>query len=94
MAEHSVIGKRTLLQDGRAKITGSVKYLPDMHLPGTLHARLVTSLYPHTRINGVDASAALKTPGVVAVITAADLPEIEPSSRTRLLFLTRRHAAL
>ena len=44
-----------------------------MPLPGLLHGRLVLSPYAHASIDRIDTSAALKVPGVVAVLTAADL---------------------
>ena len=61
---------------------------------GLLHARLVPSLYAHSRIRGIDASEALALPGVVAVLTAADLPikhrddmrMFEPLARSETVF--------
>jgi xanthine dehydrogenase large subunit len=54
--------------------TGAAVYIDDMPMPrGGLHLALVTSPWAHARLTGVDASAALATPGVVAVITAADI---------------------
>ena len=90
MSEYSFVGRRTPLREGPQKVTGAIRYLPDMRLPGMLHARLVPSLYAHARINGIDAQAARAVPGVVAVFTARDLPDIEPSSRSRLLLARDR----
>src|SRR5207237_1691787 len=42
-------------------------------LPDTLHVAFVRSLYAHARISGIDASEALKAPGVVAVYTGKDV---------------------
>ena len=55
-----------------------------------LHARFVTSPHPSARIEAIDASAAEALAGVVRVLTAADLPAIEPTSRTRLLLARER----
>ncbi len=88
MPDHKAIGQPTPLIDGRAKVTGAVQYVPDLRRPGMLYARLVTSLYAHANVRRIDAARALAVPGVVAVLTAKDLPDIAPSSRSRLL-LTR-----
>ncbi|HEY2185607.1 MAG TPA: molybdopterin cofactor-binding domain-containing protein, partial [Xanthobacteraceae bacterium] len=56
-------------------VTGSARYLDDVPtLPGTLEAALVLSTCPHGRIRHLDLSKALAAPGVVAAITAADIP--------------------
>ena len=70
----SVIGKPTPREDALFKVTGSLRYLDDLVLPGMLWGRLVRSPYPHARVVSIDAAAALALPGVKAVITAADLP--------------------
>ncbi|CAA9571540.1 MAG: Aerobic carbon monoxide dehydrogenase (quinone), large chain [uncultured Thermomicrobiales bacterium] len=57
-------------------ITGSSTYVDDVKLPGLLSLALVRSPYAHARINGIDATAALATPGVVAVVTGADLERL------------------
>ena len=58
-----------LLARGEARFTGDLP-LP----PGTLHAMVATSPQAHACFNGIDRSAALAEPGVVAVLTAADIP--------------------
>jgi CO/xanthine dehydrogenase Mo-binding subunit len=62
--------------DSREKVVGSTRYAADLAIPvpGLLHARLVLSPYAHATIESIDTSAALATPGVVAVLTAKDLP--------------------
>jgi CO/xanthine dehydrogenase Mo-binding subunit len=84
------IGKSIPLSEGPAKVQGSVKYCGDLMCPGMLHARLVTSPYAHARLDSVDTAAALTVPGVVAVLTAADMPEIPPTSRSTLLLARDR----
>src|SRR4051794_41005687 len=84
----SYIGARLTRPDGPAKVTGEARYAADLSLPGALHVRLVLSPYAHARIVNVEAQAALAIPGVVAVLTAADLaPFVKSpaSSRARCL---------
>src|SRR5499427_10387549 len=58
-----------------AHVTGAARYLDDAPTaPGTLEAALVLSPHAHARIRRIDLSAALDAPGVVAAITAADIP--------------------
>lgn len=58
------------------KVTGEAKFASDIEVPGMLHGRILRSTLPHARIVGIDASAALAMPGVVAVLTGADLAGI------------------
>ncbi|MDO8484313.1 MAG: aerobic carbon-monoxide dehydrogenase large subunit [Candidatus Limnocylindrales bacterium] len=54
-------------------IRGAGEYIDDLVLPGMLWLDIVRSPYAHATIKGIDASEALKIPGVLAVITGADL---------------------
>ena len=90
MSNSKVIGTPTPLLDGRAKITGALRYAPDLDLSGMLHARLVVSIHAHADILGIDCQQALAVPGVVAVLTAHDLPDIAPTNRARLLLARER----
>src|SRR6266852_5194367 len=65
------------LEDERL-ITGHGRYAGDIKLDGTLHLALSRSPVPHARIVRIDTEAASSMPGVVAVWTAADLPEVTP----------------
>jgi CO/xanthine dehydrogenase Mo-binding subunit len=69
------IGKSAKRIEGLEKITGAARYTEDLVLPGMLHARLVLSPHPHARIVGMQSGTALAVPGVIAVVTEADLPE-------------------
>ena len=60
--------------DAPAKVRGATRYAADRHVRGLLHARLVRAPRAHARIVSIDRDAALTSPGVVAVIVAADLP--------------------
>ena len=85
-----MIGRPHPLLDGRARVTGALRFTADLPDTGVLHARFVTSLYPHARIDGIDTAAAQAMPGVVRVLTAADLPALQPTSRARLLLARDR----
>src|SRR4030081_436215 len=54
-------------------IRGQGNYIDDVKLPGMLYMDIVRSPYAHARITSIDASEALKAPGVVAVVTGKDL---------------------
>lgn len=84
------IGKPTPLADGRVKVTGTLRYAPDFLMSGLLEARFVTSPYAHAKILDISKEDALAIPGVVAVITAKDLPNIPPSDRAHLLLARDR----
>jgi carbon-monoxide dehydrogenase large subunit len=57
-------------------ITGSSVYVDDLKLPGMVHVSIVRSPHAHAKINGIDTSAALAMPGVVAVLTSNDLESV------------------
>jgi CO/xanthine dehydrogenase Mo-binding subunit len=90
MTEVVAVGTPTPILDGKAKVTGLIQYTPDLKLPGMLYAKLVSSIYAHATITGVDKAAALAIPGVVAVLTADDMPAVVPESRIRLLLARGR----
>ncbi len=83
MPEYSVIGKSRPRTDGAEKVTGEARFTGDLHVAGLLHARLVLSPYANARIVRVDVTGARAVPGVVDVLTAADLPFAEPDSSSR-----------
>ncbi len=60
--------------DAPTKAAGSEKYAADMYAPEMLWASLKRALIPHARIEKVDTAGARKIAGVVAVLTAADVP--------------------
>ena len=75
MPEYAFIGKPADRVDAREKVLGTAKFVADYSLPGMLVARTYRSTLPHARIRRIDASAALKIPGVLAVITSEDFVE-------------------
>jgi CO/xanthine dehydrogenase Mo-binding subunit len=62
--------------EGPAKVTGRALYTADITLPGMLWGKCVRSPFPHARILSIDVSQARQLPGVHAVLTGADLPEV------------------
>ena len=84
MSEFSVIGRRLPKVNSWAHLTGQARYADDLFLPRMLYGRVLRSTRPHARIRRVDVTRALAHPGVVAVVTGADMPEkmgIMPSTQ-------------
>src|SRR6266487_2694820 len=69
----SYIGSRMLRKEDAPLVTGQGRYVDNLVLPGMLFASIVRSPMAHARITGVDVSAALQMPGVVAAYRGADL---------------------
>jgi CO/xanthine dehydrogenase Mo-binding subunit len=76
----SVIGRRLPKVDGVEKVTGKSLFGADVVVPGMLYAKIVHSPYAHARIKRIDKTKALALPGVKAVITAADFPQMAPGT--------------
>ena len=72
----SPIGEAVPRRDGLAKVTGAARFTVDVGLPGLAHARILRSPHAHARIRSVETSAARSHPGVIAVVTAEDLPDV------------------
>src|SRR6516225_5399773 len=72
-SERHALGKAMKRKEDPRFIEGRGRYVDDITLPNMLNMALVHSPYPHARIKNIDSSAALKVPGVVAVITGKDL---------------------
>ncbi|MZD07822.1 molybdopterin-dependent oxidoreductase [Streptomyces sp. SID5785] len=60
---------------GPQVVTGAARYTFDVEVPGLLHMKLLRSPHPHARITAIDTAAALRVPGVHAVLTHEDAPE-------------------
>lgn len=71
------VGRRPVRPDGVDKVTGRAKFGADFKLPGMLIGRVLRSPHPHARIRAIDTTKAEALPGVKAVVTAADFPDIE-----------------
>ena len=68
------VGENLPRVDAPAKTIGTAEYTDDIRLPGMLHGGAVRSAYPRAVVKSVDVSEAAALPGVVRVVTAADLP--------------------
>lgn len=77
MGRLNAIGKPWPRIDGKSKVTGEIQYLNDMELPGMLYGKILRSPHAHARIIKIDTAEALALPGVRAVITAKDTPQIK-----------------
>jgi carbon-monoxide dehydrogenase large subunit len=67
------MGHRMKRKEDPRFIQGKGRYVDDVKLPGMVYMDIVRSPYAHAKITKIDASAALATPGVLAVITGEDL---------------------
>ena len=69
-----MVGQSLAHHDFVDKVKGALHYAADWQLPGMLHGKIVRSQLPSARITGIDIGPARALPGVVAVLTAADVP--------------------
>jgi CO/xanthine dehydrogenase Mo-binding subunit len=74
--EARVVGKSLPRMDAPGKTTGTAVYAMDFALPGMLHGKVLRSREAHARLVRVDGGRARALPGVRAVITAADVPDV------------------
>ncbi len=74
--EFKVIGTRPIRHDGVDKVTGRARYGADYSFPGMLHGKVLRSPFAHARIKSINLEQALALPGVKAIVTGADLPEL------------------
>src|SRR5215475_5864677 len=85
----TTIGQPRRRRDGEPKVRGATRYTADLPVHGLLHGRLVLSAEAHARLTSIDGSEALAVPGVVAVLTASDLPLAEGAAGRAGLPLAR-----
>jgi xanthine dehydrogenase molybdenum-binding subunit len=78
---YRVIGTRPVRPDGVDKVTGRAVYGADVVLPRLAHGKVLRSPHAHARIRRIDTARAAAHPGVLAVITSADLPATSGSAR-------------
>jgi len=79
-----LIGKDFTPPDVRAKVTGAALYSEDFRMDGMLFCRLLKSPMPHARVRTIDARRALSMRGVVAMLTADEVPE-QPGAGNNIL---------
>jgi CO/xanthine dehydrogenase Mo-binding subunit len=75
-----IVGSSPVKHDGLDKVTGRAKFGADLFLPGMLVGKILRSPHPHAIIKSIDTSAAESLPGVKAVVTRADFPELPKGS--------------
>src|SRR5580765_3699920 len=78
MPDYKLIGHNYQTPDIVAKVTGRAKYAEDFRAEGMLFCKLLLSPEPHARVRHIDARAALGMSGVAAILTADELPVIQP----------------
>jgi CO/xanthine dehydrogenase Mo-binding subunit len=71
------IGQSILREDGPVKVTGKAEFTYDINFSNMLHARFVKSPHAHANIVKIDTEAAKDIPGVHAVLTQEDFPDIK-----------------
>ncbi|WP_114905900.1 xanthine dehydrogenase family protein molybdopterin-binding subunit [Ornithinimicrobium murale] len=84
ITEEPQTGNREVGRDRRRKedqrlITGRTRWTDNMQLPGMLHLTMVRSPFAHARITNLDTTEAKAAPGVIAVLTGADVTDLQGS---------------
>jgi len=74
--DHAVVGQSVTRYDGPDKVTGRSLYTADIRLPDMVYGKILGSTVAHGTIKRIDTSAARALPGVLAVITGEDVPDI------------------
>jgi CO/xanthine dehydrogenase Mo-binding subunit len=74
----SAVGQSVERADGRLKLAGQAEYTGDIRLPGMLYGAILHSHAGHARITSISTAVAEKAEGVVAVLTAEDLSDLDP----------------
>ena len=72
-----VVGRSIHRIDAEDKVTGSAKYAGDYNLPGQLYMKILFAHRPHAVIRRIDTQEAANSQGVVAILTAKDVPNNE-----------------
>jgi carbon-monoxide dehydrogenase large subunit len=76
-AEAGYIGARIPRREDARLLTGRGAFVDDLEIPGVAHAAMVRSTFAHARILSIDTSDASEMPGVLAVITATEIADIQ-----------------
>jgi len=74
-ARARVIGTSVPKRDGADKVTGRTRFLHDLELPRLAHGKILRSRHPHARLVRIDTRRAARLPGVLAVITGAEVEQ-------------------
>ena len=78
--DYAIVGSRATRVDAVEKVTGRARFGADASVPGALVGRVLRSPHAHARILSIDTSRAEALPGVHAVVTSVDLPEVPPDA--------------
>ena len=90
--DFKVVGQNVARVDGIDKVTGKAKFVGDLVVPGMLCGQILRSPYPHARIVSIDASEAEALDGVVGVLTAKDVADLDPYYNGRpLIAIEKAH---
>jgi len=81
MPDAKLVGTNYLPPDHIAKVTGRAKYAEDFRADGMLFTKLLLSPMPHARVLYIDKEGALALPGVKAILTADDLPDLNGAEK-------------
>lgn len=71
------VGKNISKVDAREKVTGKAIYPDDIYFDNMLYLKIKRATHPHAYLRRIDISKAQKLPGVVKIITAADIPKVK-----------------
>src|SRR5262245_13559298 len=74
------VGRPLKRTEDRRLVTGRGQYVEDIKLPGLSHLVFLRSPHAHARVKTLRTDAARKAPGVVRIVTAADLGSLGPLS--------------
>jgi CO/xanthine dehydrogenase Mo-binding subunit len=85
-----VVGRSHTRIEGAEKVSGRARYTYDVRLPAQLYARVLRSPHPHARLLHIDTSRAEALPGVHAVISAFNTPEMDWYEEGKLFERTLR----
>ena len=77
LRDFQVLGRAIPKKDARLKASGRAEYADDLSMPGMLHGKLLHSPHAHAKIVNIDTSRAAALPGVRAVVTGSDFPNIK-----------------
>ncbi|MGH7736857.1 MAG: xanthine dehydrogenase family protein molybdopterin-binding subunit [Candidatus Tyrphobacter sp.] len=83
-----LVGNGARRADGPQKVTGAARYAGDFAPRGTAHAVLVTSAIASGRIRSIDAAAALRESGVLAVLTHENAPRVNAEGTDQFFALS------
>ncbi|MSQ73867.1 MAG: xanthine dehydrogenase family protein molybdopterin-binding subunit [Betaproteobacteria bacterium] len=84
------VGTSVLRREDQRLLLGQGQYVADIELPGMLHVAFVRSDHAHAKIRAIDTSAAAAAPGVVLVLTGADLVRELPTLRDNQAALPKK----